>query len=222
MKILQTIQTDDNGMFNIENLKFKTGVSFDIDEKNEKLKNLNVVLITDSKNRIIKRLVRGMGGDFKIQLLDLEKTTLSQYTVDDPWLKVLNLKNAKKKDSITVIENINYALNEYKFDEAGKRILDKVVQILKNNPDLYVEISSHTDSRADDNYNLKLSQKRAQYVVDYLILNDVDKKRLKAIGFGEKKLLNKCGNNMPCTEEEHAVNRRTEFKIVDKSAFENN
>lgn len=221
-KVLQTIQTDENGMFNIENLKFKTGVSFDIDEKNEKLKNLNVVLITDNKNRIIKRLVRGMGGEFKIQLLDLEKTTLSQYTVDDPWLKVLNLKNAKKKDSITVIENINYALNEYKFDEAGKRILDKVVQILKNNPDLYVEISPHTDSRADDNYNLKLSQKRAQYVVDYLILNDVDKKRLKAIGYGEKKLLNKCGNNVPCTEEEHAVNRRTEFKIVDKSAFENN
>lgn len=220
--VIQTIKTDDNGAFKIENLKFKSGISFDIDANNEKIKNLDIVLITDHKNRIIKRLVRGMGGEFKIELLDLEKTTLSEYTVDDPWLKVLHLKNAKKKDSITVIENINYALNEYKFDEAGKRILDKVVQILKSNPDLYVEISSHTDSRADDNYNLKLSQKRAQYVVDYLILNDIEKKRLKAIGYGEKKLLNKCGNNVPCTEEEHAVNRRTEFKIVDKSAFENN
>lgn len=219
-EVLQTIKTDESGAFKIENLKFKNGVSFDIDETNEKVKNLNVVLITDAKNRVIKRLVRGMGGGFKIELLDLEKTTLSEYVVDDPWLKVLNLKNAKKKDSITVIENINYALNEYKFDDAGKRILDKVVQILKNNPDLYVEISSHTDSRADDNYNLKLSQKRAQFVVDYLILNDIDKKRLKAIGYGEKKLLNKCGNNVSCTEEEHAVNRRTEFKIVDKSAFE--
>lgn len=221
-EVLQSIKTDDKGMFNIENLKFKSGVSFDIDEKDDRLKNLDVVLITDNRNRIIKRLVRGLGGEFKIELLELEKTTLSEYTVDDPWLKVLHLKNAKKKDSITVIENINYALNEYKFDDAGKRILDKVVQILKNNPDLYVEISSHTDSRADDNYNLKLSQKRAQFVVDYLILNDVDKKRLKAIGYGEKKLLNKCGNNVPCSEEEHAVNRRTEFKIVDKSAFENN
>ncbi|RME19068.1 MAG: hypothetical protein D6799_01995, partial [Bacteroidetes bacterium] len=221
-EVLQSIKTDDKGMFNIENLKFRSGVSFDIDEKDERVKNLDVVLITDSKNRIIKRLVRGMGGEFKIELLELEKTTLSEYTVDDPWLKVLHLKNAKKKDSITVIENINYALNEYKFDDAGRRILDKVVQILKNNPDLYVEISSHTDSRADDNYNLKLSQKRAQFVVDYLILNDIGKNRLKAIGYGEKKLLNKCGNNVPCTEEEHAVNRRTEFKIVDKSAFENN
>jgi outer membrane protein OmpA-like peptidoglycan-associated protein len=207
-------------MFNIENMKFKNGVSFDVDEKNEKVKNLSIILITDSKNRVIKRLVKGLGGEFKIQLLDLEKTTLSEYTVDDPWLKVLHLKNAKKKDSITVIENINYALNEYKFDAAGKRILDKVVQILKSNPNLYVEISSHTDSRADDNYNLKLSQKRAQYVVDYLILNDIEKDRLKAIGYGEKKLLNHCGNNVPCTEEEHAVNRRTEFKIVDKSANE--
>ncbi|MCX7728272.1 MAG: OmpA family protein [Bacteroidia bacterium] len=220
--VVQNIKTDANGMFNIENLKFKSGVSFDIDETNDKIKNLDVVLITDHRNRIIKRLVRGLGGSFKIELLELEKTTLSEYIVDDPWLKVLNLKNAKKKDSITVIENINYALNEYKFDEAGRRILDKVVQILKNNPDLYVEISSHTDSRADDNYNLKLSQKRAQFVVDYLILNDINKKRLKAIGYGEKKLLNHCGNNVICTEEEHAINRRTEFKIVDKSAFENN
>ncbi|HPQ07775.1 MAG TPA: OmpA family protein [Bacteroidia bacterium] len=218
--LLQTIITDQNGMFNIENMKFKNGISFDVDEKDEKVKNLSVILITDSKNRVIKRLVKGLGGEFKIQLLDLEKTTLSEYTVDDPWLKVLHLKNAKKKDSITVIENINYALNEYKFDAAGKRILDKVVQILKSNPNLYVEISSHTDSRADDNYNLKLSQKRAQYVVDYLILNDIEKDRLKAIGYGEKKLLNHCGNNVPCSEEEHAVNRRTEFKIVDKSANE--
>lgn len=218
--ILQSIQTDSLGRFTIENLKFKNGVSFDVDETNEKLKNLDVILITDSKNRVIKRLVRGLGGKFKIELLDLEKTILTEYTIDDPWLKVLKLKNAKSKDSITVIENINYALNEYKFDAAGKRILDKVIQILKNNPNLYVEISSHTDSRADDNYNLKLSQKRAQYVVDYLILNDIEKERLKAIGYGEKKLLNKCGNNVPCTEEEHAVNRRTEFKIVDKTAVE--
>lgn len=219
--VLQTIKTNENGMFIIENLKFRNGISFDVDETNEKLKNLNIILITDAKNRVIKRLMRGTGGTaFKIELLDLEKTTLSEYTIDDPWLKVLHLKNAKKKDSITVIENINYPLNEYKFDEAGKRILDKVVQILKNNSNLYVEISSHTDSRADDNYNLKLSQKRAQYVVDYLIIHDIEKERLKAIGYGEKKLLNKCGNNVPCTEEEHAVNRRTEFKIVDKTASE--
>ena len=217
--VLQTIKTNETGMFVIENLKFKNGISFDVDETNEKLKNLNILLITDTKNRVIKRLVRGMSGTgFKIELMDLEKTTLSEYTIDDPWLKVLHLKNTKNKDSITVIENINYPLNEYKFDEAGKRILDKVVQILKSNPNLYVEISSHTDSRADDNYNLKLSQKRAQYVVDYLMIHDIEKERLKAIGYGEKKLLNKCGNNVPCTEEEHAVNRRTEFKVIDKTA----
>jgi outer membrane protein OmpA-like peptidoglycan-associated protein len=218
--VLQSIQTDSLGRFTIENLKFKNGVSFDVDETNERLKNLNVILITDSKNRVIKQLVRGLGGKFKIELLDLEKTTLTEYTIDDPWLKVLKLKNAKRKDSITVIENINYPLNEYKFDETGRRILDKLIQILKNNPNLYVEISSHTDSRANDNYNLKLSQKRAQYIVDYLIINDIEKERLKAIGYGEKKLLNKCGNNVPCTEEEHAVNRRTEFKIIDKTAVE--
>ncbi len=215
--VIQTINTDDKGMFAIENMKFKDGISFGVDETDEKIKKLDVILITDYKNRVIKRLVRGLGGSFKIEMLELEKTTLSEYSVDDPWLKVLQLKNAKKKDSITVIENINYPLNEYKFDASGQRILDKVLQILKSNPDLYVEISSHTDSRADDKYNLTLSQKRAKFVVDYLILNGVDKKRLKAIGYGETKLLNNCGNNANCTEEEHAKNRRTEFKIADKT-----
>jgi peptidoglycan-associated lipoprotein len=89
------------------------------------------------------------------------------------------------------------------------------VQIMKNNPNLTIEISSHTDSRSDDKFNLSLSEKRAKYAVDYVVSKGIDKKRLKAIGYGESKLINKCGNNVTCTEEEHAQNRRTEFKITE-------
>jgi outer membrane protein OmpA-like peptidoglycan-associated protein len=60
-----------------------------------------------------------------------------------------------------------------------------------------------------------LSQKRAKAAVDYIISKGIDKSRLKAVGFGESKLLNNCKNDAPCTEEEHAKNRRTEFKIVE-------
>jgi outer membrane protein OmpA-like peptidoglycan-associated protein len=64
---------------------------------------------------------------------------------------------------------------------------------------------------------LQLSQKRAKAAVDYLISKGINKNRLIAIGYGETKLLNKCNNETVCTEEEHAVNRRTEFKIIDET-----
>ena len=66
-------------------------------------------------------------------------------------------------------------------------------------------------------FNLALSKKRAQFAVDYLISKGVSKTRLKAVGYGETKLLNKCGNNVDCTDEEHKINRRTEFKITEQS-----
>jgi outer membrane protein OmpA-like peptidoglycan-associated protein len=79
-----------------------------------------------------------------------------------------------------------------------------------------IELSSHTDSRSSDAFNLQLSQKRAKAAVDYLISKGINKNRLIAIGYGETKLLNKCSNDVNCSEEEHAINRRTEFKILEK------
>ena len=78
-----------------------------------------------------------------------------------------------------------------------------------------IELSSHTDSRSSDAFNLALSQKRAKAAVDYIISKGINKSRLKAVGYGETKLLNNCKNDAPCSEEEHAKNRRTEFKIVE-------
>jgi outer membrane protein OmpA-like peptidoglycan-associated protein len=94
--------------------------------------------------------------------------------------------------------------------------MDKVISVMQINPNLIVELSSHTDSKASDAFNLTLSKKRAQTAVDYLINKGIDKKRLTAVGYGETKLLNKCGNNIECTDDEHKINRRTEFKINEK------
>ncbi|MBK7819125.1 MAG: OmpA family protein [Sphingobacteriaceae bacterium] len=112
-----------------------------------------------------------------------------------------------------MVENIYYNFGDHKFDEAGQKVLDKVITVLISNPKLLIELSSHTDSRSSDQFNLALSKKRAQFAVDYMIAKGVDKKRLKAIGYGETKLLNKCSNNVECTDDEHKVNRRSEFKI---------
>ncbi len=77
-----------------------------------------------------------------------------------------------------------------------------------------IEIGSHTDSRGSDSYNEKLSQERAQSVVDYLIEKGVATERLVAKGYGETKITNKCINGVECTEEEHQKNRRTTFRII--------
>ncbi|QHS63672.1 OmpA family protein [Chitinophaga agri] len=99
--------------------------------------------------------------------------------------------------------------------EAAK-VLDELVQLLKANPDKLVELGAHTDARGNDAFNLALSQKRANSVASYLAGKGIAKNRILAKGYGETKLLNKCGNGVQCTEEEHKQNRRTEFKLLDK------
>lgn len=99
--------------------------------------------------------------------------------------------------------------------EAAKE-LDKLIALMKVNPSWTVDMSFHTDSRSDDNYNLKLSQRRAASTLNYFLLKGIDKKRLMAKGYGETRLINRCSNGVNCTEAEHQANRRTEFQIYGK------
>jgi peptidoglycan-associated lipoprotein len=112
------------------------------------------------------------------------------------------------------LSNIYYDLAKWNIRPDAAKVLDTMVVILQENPTLMVEIGSHTDSRSDDKYNLNLSQKRAQSVVDYFVKNGIDKARLTAKGYGETQLVNNCGNGVACTEEEHQRNRRTTFKVL--------
>ena len=82
------------------------------------------------------------------------------------------------------------------------------------NPNITIEIASHTDSRSDAKYNLTLSQKRAQSCVDYLLSKGIEKKRLTAVGYGEERLVNDCIDGIECTEVQHQQNRRTTFRVL--------
>ena len=97
----------------------------------------------------------------------------------------------------------------------AKETLDKIITILKNNPGIQLEIGTHTDIRGNDDYNKKLSQKRSNSVLEYLIRQGVSKKRLSAKGYGESKPFIKCETEESCTEQQHETNRRCEFVIVD-------
>lgn len=119
-----------------------------------------------------------------------------------------------KKGDVFVINNIFYDYNQATLRKESESELNKLADFLLDNNNIKIELSSHTDSRGGDSYNKRLSQKRAQSCVDYLIKKGVNKNNIVARGYGETKLLNKCGNGVDCTEEEHQQNRRTEIKIL--------
>lgn len=110
-----------------------------------------------------------------------------------------------------VLDNIYYDLDKADIRPDAALELDKLVKILKDNPSIRIELSSHTDSRSSDAYNLSLSQRRAQSAVDYIVSQGIAAERLVAKGYGETQLIIKDAK----TEEEHQVNRRTEFKVIE-------
>ncbi len=112
------------------------------------------------------------------------------------------------------LNNIHYDLDKYYIREDAKPELDKLVEFMKDNPDIKVEVSSHTDSRGSDAYNLRLSQNRAKAAVDYIVSKGISADRIKGVGYGETRLLNHCGNGVKCSEAEHELNRRTEMKVI--------
>jgi outer membrane protein OmpA-like peptidoglycan-associated protein len=112
------------------------------------------------------------------------------------------------------INNIYFDLNKSYIRPDAASELDKVVRIMKRCPNIDVDATSHTDSRASTLYNEALSQRRAQATVDYIIeIGRIAPERIKAIGYGESKLRNHCADGVKCSEAEHQMNRRTQFEI---------
>ncbi len=119
-----------------------------------------------------------------------------------------------EKDQLIELPNIYYDLNKWNLRPDALVVIDELVEILKENP-ISIEIGSHTDSRASNTYNEMLSKKRAESVLKYLIENGIEEHRLKAKGYGETQPIFDCNKIEDCTEEEHQINRRTEFRITE-------
>ena len=108
------------------------------------------------------------------------------------------------------VKDILYDYNKYDIRPDAAIRLDTLVQTLVDNPKISIELSSHTDQRGKDAYNMKLSQQRAQAAVDYIVSKGVDKARITAKGYGESRPIVVA----PKSEEEYQRNRRTEFKVT--------
>ncbi len=110
-----------------------------------------------------------------------------------------------------VLKPIFFEYDKSNITQEGAFELDKLVQVMKNNDKLVIFAKSHTDSRGSDAYNLSLSDRRAKSTVQYVISKGIDASRISGKGFGKSELKVQCE---PCTEEQHAQNRRSEFLIV--------
>lgn len=112
------------------------------------------------------------------------------------------------------LNNIYYDLDKSDIRPEAEKDLAYLAELMEQYSEMVIELSSHTDSRSDDNYNLKLSQRRADSAKRWLVNEGVDPRRIVTQGYGEKMLLNRCKNGVKCSEDEHRINRRTEFKIL--------
>ncbi|MGY5850327.1 OmpA family protein [Salegentibacter sp. F14] len=121
---------------------------------------------------------------------------------------------AKIGDDITDILNldpIHFDLDEFEIREKVKPQLMEIAEFMQKNPAILLDIRSHTDSRADDRYNQQLSDHRVEATREFLIAQGIEAHRISGRGYGETELVNPCKNGVPCNEQQHQANRRSEF-----------
>ena len=151
--------------------------------------------------------------------LNDEKTVSTVNDIDAEALQAdLRLKEQFVANKVN-INTIYFDFDKYNIRPDAAKELDKVVQVMKEYPELRIHASSHTDSRGPKAYNQKLSEKRAKATVDYIVAQGIDRDRLTYEGFGESQPVNNCTDGVKCSEEQHQANRRTDFTIANKEGF---
>lgn len=139
---------------------------------------------------------------------------VSTFAITDDTLRVKLELSYLAAGAIVKLENIYYDFDKFNIRPDAAEELDRLVELMEKYPKMKIEMRSHTDSRGSDAYNKKLSQNRATSAAKYIISKGIDKNRIAFMGYGETVLVNNCNNNKPCSEAEHQLNRRTEFKVL--------
>ena len=166
------------------------------------------------------------------QYKEITKTVLDKdaYTTEETVpavTKTVTKEVLQQKGGLTTWKEVECTLVEYQalpiswnlgsatLTSTAKNIIDtRLMPVLAQNPGVKVELASHTDVRGTTSSNKDLSERRAKAVADYLISKGVNSSLLVANGYGESKTKNRCKEGVSCTEREHAVNRRTEFRLI--------
>ncbi|MDX9750875.1 MAG: carboxypeptidase regulatory-like domain-containing protein [Flavobacteriales bacterium] len=185
------------------------------------------VVITDLQDRVLDSLVTDADGRYEFPLSEegdyrvkvdkdgffKQSARISTRDQATPQVVTDFRLFPLKVDQVVRLDHIFYDYNKHDIRPDAALELDKVVQLLEENPNVKIELGSHTDCRGRDAYNMSLSQKRAKSAVDHIISKGIAKDRLRSKGYGESRPSEDCACET-CTEEQHARNRRTEFRVL--------
>jgi outer membrane protein OmpA-like peptidoglycan-associated protein len=212
-KVVDSTITDKNGRFVFKYLSYASDLTLQIRDTSDLSGFINLI-IYDNQGNMVKYITIRNSRNYKYKLLPGDLSRIDELYVDDPWLNLADKDFGKPvAKNMVIIENIYFEFNKADLLPAARQTLDKAILAMKSNPKMKIDISAHSDSKGSDDYNLKLSEQRAQSALDYIVSKSIDRSRVTAKGFGETRLLNKCGNKVECPEEDHAKNRRLEFNI---------
>ena len=226
------IATDDDDLENIvvelEKYDYLAEGTVYNGETNQPLEGATVIL-TDGQDKELARVTTDASGGYRFPLqkesdyrLKADKESffkqsarISTRNNPNPIIRTDFRLFPLVVDQVVRLENIFYDYNKWDIRPDAAVELDKLLQTLVDNPTVTIELSSHTDCRGKDGYNMTLSQKRAKSAVDYLISKGIGAARLKSKGYGESKPSETCACEK-CSDDQHQRNRRTEFKVLSK------
>lgn len=195
------------------------------------------VEVYDEKNNLIKSFIAKKDGTFTFkapenQLLkiysskDYYITDTTELSTESEELVISTSITLEVKEEIVFVDNVAFIkvqtiyfdVNSAQLREDTKDKLENVIRIMNENPNMSVELGSHTDCRGTEKYNMKLSQERAYNSAEYIKKHISNPGRIHGVGYGESQLVNNCPCEKKlisnCSEDEHQQNRRTEFKII--------
>lgn len=205
------------------------------------LEGVEAKLINTKTGKEELSIITNKSGDFNLPLEGIKLNDLISYRVilkKEGYIgkNLVYTKRIKEYGIVYLHEELNVALNKIEkgldlakmidlqpiyFDVGKSNIrpdaakeLDKIVEVMNENPKMIIELGSHTDSRGSASGNLRLSDRRAKSSAKYIISKGISKNRITGKGYGESRLVNKCKDGVKCTEEQHQENRRTEFIIL--------
>lgn len=202
-------------------------------DTNEILSTAKVILL-DDKFQQIAEVMSGADGTYSFNVkcnqtyyvraakkeYETNEAKISIHPTDKSELNIPLVKNSKQIGVGTdLAKTLEIPIVYFDLDKSFIRNdaafeLEKVLAVLKQYPSMKIDVRSHTDSRQTKKYNMALSNKRVKATIDWLVKNGISAKRISGRGYGESQLINKCSDNVNCTEEEHQLNRRSEFVIV--------
>jgi outer membrane protein OmpA-like peptidoglycan-associated protein len=154
---------------------------------------------------------------FSMEGKEIPKSLLKKEVTDTTYVVQIQMDRpeiGKEISKLFEVNSIYYDLDKADIRPDAAEELDKIVQFLSDNPQMNLELGAHTDARASGAYNLKLSQRRAESAVKYIIQRGISNDRIQPKGYGETQLINECADGVDCPEDMHQQNRRTEFKII--------